>query len=163
MGPAHRTGTDRGCGPYARYGTPLVAACADAGTDYCDLTGELHWMKQMIATYQKRAQATGARRFLPKPGEGPSRGKREAGCFELFFHGRHPQQHSGDVRVRVAAELDPGYGATARMLGEAALCLAQDDLPVSGGFCTPASAMDGKLVERLQTREGFTFEVVDAE
>jgi short subunit dehydrogenase-like uncharacterized protein len=48
-------------GPYARYGSALVAACADAGTHYCDLTGEVHWMRQMIDAHHERARATGAR------------------------------------------------------------------------------------------------------
>ena len=48
-------------GPYARYGSSLVAACAKHGTDYCDLTGEVHWMREMITAYQEEAIATGAR------------------------------------------------------------------------------------------------------
>ncbi|MEN0066933.1 MAG: saccharopine dehydrogenase NADP-binding domain-containing protein [Myxococcota bacterium] len=48
-------------GPYARYGSPLVAACAALGTDYCDLTGEVQWMQQMIAQHQASAIASGAR------------------------------------------------------------------------------------------------------
>ena len=31
-------------GPYALYGSQLVAACAESGTHYCDLTGEVQWM-----------------------------------------------------------------------------------------------------------------------
>ncbi|MDH3295437.1 MAG: saccharopine dehydrogenase NADP-binding domain-containing protein, partial [Acidimicrobiia bacterium] len=34
-------------GPYALYGSNLVAAVAAAGTDYCDLTGEPHWVQAM--------------------------------------------------------------------------------------------------------------------
>lgn len=48
-------------GPYARYGTALVAACAQAGTDYCDLCGEVHWMRAMIDAYHDQAVSTGAR------------------------------------------------------------------------------------------------------
>ena len=48
-------------GPYARYGSGLVAACAANGTDYCDLTGEVHWMQRMIATHEAAARASGAR------------------------------------------------------------------------------------------------------
>ncbi|HEX3920269.1 MAG TPA: saccharopine dehydrogenase NADP-binding domain-containing protein, partial [Caulobacteraceae bacterium] len=36
-------------GPYQLYGSPLVAACAAAGTDYVDLTGESNWIADMIA------------------------------------------------------------------------------------------------------------------
>jgi short subunit dehydrogenase-like uncharacterized protein len=48
-------------GPYALHGTPVVEACVEAGTDYCDLTGEAPWMQRMIDAHQRRAQATGAR------------------------------------------------------------------------------------------------------
>ncbi len=48
-------------GPYALYGSELVAAVAGAGTDYCDLTGEPHWMQQMIDAHSATAAASGAR------------------------------------------------------------------------------------------------------
>jgi len=48
-------------GPYTRYGSKLVAACARAGTHYCDLTGEIQWMRRMIDRHQAEAEASGAR------------------------------------------------------------------------------------------------------
>jgi len=48
-------------GPYALYGTPVVAACVAAGTHYCDLTGEVLWLAKTTAAYQQAAQASGAR------------------------------------------------------------------------------------------------------
>ncbi|CFA11711.1 saccharopine dehydrogenase (NAD+%2C L-lysine forming) [Mycobacterium tuberculosis] len=48
-------------GPYTRYGLPLVAACAAAGTDYADLTGEPMFMRNSIDLYHKQAADTGAR------------------------------------------------------------------------------------------------------
>jgi short subunit dehydrogenase-like uncharacterized protein len=48
-------------GPYIRYGEPLVAACADAGTDYLDLTGEPEFADTMYVRYHERAVASGAR------------------------------------------------------------------------------------------------------
>lgn len=48
-------------GPYALYGEGMVKACAESGTDYCDLTGEVQWMKRMIDRYQQSAQSSGAR------------------------------------------------------------------------------------------------------
>ncbi|NCF18313.1 MAG: saccharopine dehydrogenase [Haliea sp.] len=316
-------------GPYAKYGTPLVAACAGAGTDYCDLTGEVQWMAKVIPTYQERARESGARivhtcgfdsipsdlgtwflqqqmlarhgvpamrvkarvgrnrgaasggtiasmmhlmeqarkdpsirklvadpyalypegiapgedgpdqtgvrfdpdfhqwtspfimgvvntrvvrrsnallgfpwgedfrydeavlnrskwqakqialatgagmaalaigptrmlakRFLPAPGEGPSRKQREAGFYEIFFYGVHPTSRDDDMLVKVTGDMDPGYGSTSKMLGEAAVCLALDDLPVEGGFWTPASAMGQALLERLTTSAGLGFEIV---
>jgi short subunit dehydrogenase-like uncharacterized protein len=48
-------------GPYVRYGIPLVAACAAAGTDYADLTGETLFIRESIDLYHKQAMDTGAR------------------------------------------------------------------------------------------------------
>ncbi|MBK8556231.1 MAG: saccharopine dehydrogenase NADP-binding domain-containing protein [Lewinellaceae bacterium] len=44
-------------GPYTRYGSKLVAACIQAGTHYCDLTGEVGWMRTMIDLHQEEALA----------------------------------------------------------------------------------------------------------
>jgi short subunit dehydrogenase-like uncharacterized protein len=48
-------------GPYLQYGEPLVAACAEAGTDYLDLTGESEFVDLMYARHHRRAVASGAR------------------------------------------------------------------------------------------------------
>jgi len=48
-------------GPYTRYGLPLMAACAAAGTDYADLTGEAMFVRESIDLYNKQATDTGAR------------------------------------------------------------------------------------------------------
>ena len=48
-------------GPYLRYGLPLVQACAVAGTDYCDLTGEVLFVRQSIDRFHETARTSGAR------------------------------------------------------------------------------------------------------
>ncbi len=48
-------------GPYAKYGLPLVEACAKAGTHYVDLTGEVLFMRESIDAYDEIARGTGAR------------------------------------------------------------------------------------------------------
>jgi short subunit dehydrogenase-like uncharacterized protein len=48
-------------GPYINYGEPLVAACAESGTDYVDLTGEPEFVDLMYVKYHARAVETGAR------------------------------------------------------------------------------------------------------
>jgi len=48
-------------GPYALYGEPLVAACAAAGTDYCDLTGEPEFVDRMWVEHNAEAERSGAR------------------------------------------------------------------------------------------------------
>lgn len=99
---------------------------------------------------------------LPSPGEGPSRDKIEGGFFEveLFGRGRADDGSPFELTGRVHADKDPGYGATAIMLGEAALCLAFDEAPAGlpGGVLTPASAMGMRLVERLR-EAGLIFSV----
>jgi len=317
-------------GPYARYGTPLVAACSATGTHYCDLTGEVPWMMRVIAQYQQAAEASGARivhtcgfdsvpfdlgtwrvqqimherhglyaqqvkgrtgptrgafsggtvasifnmleeakddpaimqesanpyalypdgippgedgpdqtkavydpdfkrwtspfmmaaintrvvrrsnallgfpwgkgfrydeatlnnsrwkaslasvaggigmvslatgptrnllrRVLPKPGEGPTREQREAGFYEVYFLGIDPGNRTHDTAIQVSGTLDPGYGSTARMIAEAAVCLAQDELAVGGGCWTPAAAMGEPYLNRLTENAGIAFDEVD--
>jgi len=48
-------------GPYAKYGMPLVAACAEAGVHYCDLTGETQFIRATIEAHHDRAKKSGAR------------------------------------------------------------------------------------------------------
>ncbi len=47
-------------GPYLKYGEPLVAACAAAGTDYVDLTGEPEFVDQMWLRYHEQAERSGS-------------------------------------------------------------------------------------------------------
>lgn len=42
-------------GPFFLHGTPLVEACVETGTDYCDTTGETPWIKQIIERYHDKA------------------------------------------------------------------------------------------------------------
>ena len=56
----------------------------------------------------------------------------------------------------------PGGSATATMLGEAAICLAKDELASPGGVLTPAFAMGDALIERLQKTDDISFSVRDA-
>ena len=319
-------------GPYARYGSELVAACAEEGTHYCDLTGELHWMRHMISEHQTAAQESGARivhtcgfdsipsdmgvfflqqamqerygvasnhikyrtrafkggfsggtidsmmammetakvdpsimgiladpyalndtmrgldgpdsnkpfydddfkswagpfvmgpvntrvvrrtnellggaygrgfrydeaslisdgplgmlgatamsigtagtmglaafeptrhlmqRLMPKPGEGPSQETIESGFFHIELLAKHPTDPTQSLRAAVKGDKDPGYGSTAKMLAESAVCLAQDDLTVGGGFWTPASAMGNHLLDRLHHNAGVTFDLLE--
>ncbi|MEM9072028.1 MAG: saccharopine dehydrogenase NADP-binding domain-containing protein [Myxococcota bacterium] len=94
------------------------------------------------------------KRFLPKPGEGPSREAREKGYFvvRLVAEGQTQSGESIELRGRVEGRKDPGYGETAKMLGESALCLALDGakLETPGGVRTPASTMGDVLLQRLR-------------
>src|SRR6202795_2593132 len=48
-------------GPYAFHGEPLVRVCAESGTDYCDLSGEVQWIRRMLQRYEASARKSGAR------------------------------------------------------------------------------------------------------
>jgi len=96
-------------------------------------------------------------RFLPDPGEGPDENARERGFFNIDIH---TTTASGQrLRCEIRVQGDPGYKATAVMLGESALCLALDDLPDVAGVLTPASAMGRVLADRL-IAAGHSYTVV---
>jgi short subunit dehydrogenase-like uncharacterized protein len=89
-------------------------------------------------------------RVLPDPGEGPSEEARRKGFFKIDVHTRTA---SGARWVcHVSAQGDPGYAATAVMLGESALALALDRerLPDRAGVLTPSTAMGEVLADRLR-------------
>ena len=94
---------------------------------------------------------------LPKPGQGPSEKAQLEGMFELVFHGSTAKGET--IQCRVTGDRDPGYGSTAKMLSQAAACLAKD-VPnsVPGGFWTPATILGDKLIERLEAHAGLRFE-----
>lgn len=91
-------------------------------------------------------------RALPEPGRGPSEQTRRQGRFLVEVVG----ETEGGARyvTQFGAELDPGYDATAVMLAESGLALAEDDLPPQGGVLTPMTALGESLAQRLR-RRGF--------
>lgn len=97
---------------------------------------------------------------LPAPGEGPSAESQKSGFFDLRFIGKTADGRS--IRTRVTGDRDPGYGSTAKMLGQAGACLAQDlgKSGVKGGFWTPATIFGDRLIARLTKHSGLTFEVL---
>ncbi|MEN2751868.1 saccharopine dehydrogenase NADP-binding domain-containing protein [Psychrobacter sp. FBL11] len=102
-----------------------------------------------------------SKHILPKSGSGPSKSEQENGYFDIRFFGE--TANNDNINTKVTGDKDPGYGSTSRMLAHSALCLARDIAKedVSGGFWTPASAMGDKLLTRLETHAGLSFEVVD--
>ncbi|OLF04611.1 saccharopine dehydrogenase [Actinophytocola xinjiangensis] len=105
------------------------------------------------------AQVPPGRRLLlsrARPGEGPSEQRRA----KSWFRARFVAQGGGRRVLTEVSGGDPGYGETAKMLAESALCLAFDDLPSTAGQVTTAVAMGDALIRRL-TRAGIGFRVVD--
>lgn len=98
-------------------------------------------------------------RALPAAGDGPDPATREAGWFRHRFLATSASGRRYAARVQASG--DPGYAATAVMLGEAALALALDGpaLPDRAGSLTPATALGDALVERLRAC-GFRLDAV---
>jgi short subunit dehydrogenase-like uncharacterized protein len=93
---------------------------------------------------------------LRDPGTGPTLEQREKGWFKVRFRG----EGGGQTVTTEVRGGDPGYGETAKMLAESALCLAHDELPERVGQLTPVVAMGDALRDRLE-RAGIEFGVVD--
>ena len=105
------------------------------------------------------------RKFVPAPGEGPSREQMMNG---MYKHKVVAEGKDGSVVIAEVGDKnrDPGYWGTSRMVLEAALCLAlqkkeldADPVLVKGGVITSAAAMGTHLIDRLKNRAGLTFEI----
>jgi short subunit dehydrogenase-like uncharacterized protein len=89
-------------------------------------------------------------RVLPKPGEGPDERSRANGWFRMEVG--TTTSTGARYEVVVAGHGDPGYAATAVMMGQSALCLALDETPERAGVLTPATALGQPLVDRLRAQ-----------
>ncbi|MBJ7518948.1 MAG: saccharopine dehydrogenase NADP-binding domain-containing protein [Solirubrobacteraceae bacterium] len=137
-----RYGPDFTYGHYAAVKNPLMVVGGVAG----------------IAALVAASQIPPLRRKLVEmrpPGTGPSEAQRAKAWFTVTFHG----EGGGKNVVTKVSGGDPGYGETAKMLAESALCLALDELTPTAGQVTTATAMGATLRERL-VRAGMRFEVV---
>jgi short subunit dehydrogenase-like uncharacterized protein len=96
-------------------------------------------------------------RVLPDAGAGPDRETRRTGWFRTEL--RAVTAAGQRYEAVAAGPGDPGYAATAVMLGESALALAFDEgrLPDAAGSLTPATGIGDVLVERLRAA-GHTYE-----
>ena len=98
--------------------------------------------------------------ILPKAGEGPTPKQQLNGFYDIRLFGVTASGQG--LTAKVTGDRDPGYGSTAKILGEAAVCLA---LEVSkedkaGGFWTPSTVFGNKLIHRLTQYAGLTFGLV---
>jgi short subunit dehydrogenase-like uncharacterized protein len=131
-------------GHFAEVGSLPVAAAGIAGVGGMAALASLPPTRALLE------------RFLPKAGEGPSEEVRAKSRFRVTFVGEAGNQR---VVTRVSGG-DPGYDETAKMLGEAALSLAQDGRGDVVGHCTPAVALGEHYQARLE-HQGLSFEVLD--
>jgi len=138
-------------GPDFRYGHYAVVGGAGAAAAVVAGTGALLAFSALPPT---RAALLRLRR----PGRGPTQERRDRSWFRVRF-----VASVGEDTLPVVTEVaggDPGYGETAKMLAESAMCLARDDLPGLAGQLTPTQAMGDALVDRLE-RAGITFRRVE--
>jgi short subunit dehydrogenase-like uncharacterized protein len=97
---------------------------------------------------------------LAKPGEGPSIKAQQDGFYDFRFVGT--TEDGQEIKTKVYGDMDPGYGSTAKIISQAAVCLAQDvSSDVKGGFWTPATILGDELIDRLNAHSGVTFEILD--
>ncbi|CAM9970325.1 unnamed protein product [Scytosiphon promiscuus] len=103
-----------------------------------------------------------AKKFLPAPGEGPSKELRDTGFFWIDYFAKGQSTDGKEIVCRGTVGSDKGdcgYKETAKMLAECGLCLALDDVEYKkGGILTTATAMGMPLVDRLN-KAGMTFKV----
>ena len=90
----------------------------------------------------------------PEPGDGPSRESRENGNYDVLFCA---DVDGETIKASVSGDMDPGYGSTSKMIAESAVCLVKDCEDLAGGIYTPAASMGKKLIKRLESNAGLTF------
>lgn len=136
-------------GPYTRYGSNLVTACADSGADYLDLCGETAWIRTMIDTHHERARITGARLMVSCgydaiPAElgvwfCQETARKELGAAVPLVKGRH--------RAFVGGGTSGGSWATGLAIAEAVkenpslLTLVNDPFALTPGFAGPSQPL----------------------
>ena len=139
-------------GPRLRYREVVAFTGPAAPAGALAVTGALAALAGALSLRPARPLVD---RLLPAPGSGPGERTRRTGRFRVELDART----GGGRRYRttVAAQGDPGYAATAVMLGESALALALDGdaLPDAAGVLTPATGIGTALADRLRAR-GFT-------
>ncbi|GAA2784852.1 saccharopine dehydrogenase NADP-binding domain-containing protein [Kitasatospora paracochleata] len=136
-------GPDFRYGHYAAVKWLPVAVAVTAGLAVVALAAQLPPLRRAMSA-------------LHRPGQGPSEELRARSWFTVRFVGESDGQ-------RVVTEVsggDPGYGETAKILSESALCLAFDELPPTAGQLTTAAAMGPALIDRL-SKAGISFTVLD--
>ncbi|MGZ4170786.1 MAG: saccharopine dehydrogenase family protein [Solirubrobacteraceae bacterium] len=138
-------------GPDFRYAHYIVARRLPAAVGLVAGVGTAVALAQLPPTRK-------ALLSLKDPGEGPSPEERAKSWFSVRFRG----EGGGRRVVTEVSGGDPGYGETSKMLAEAALCLAHDDLPDRAGQLTPAVAMGQVLIDRL-VAAGIGFATVSDE
>jgi short subunit dehydrogenase-like uncharacterized protein len=149
-----RTAALEGAEPFRyREGIALRGRAATLPLRYAG-AGVLSGMQAAVAAATRARPAARRRvgrtleKVLPSSGFGPAADRLEAWKWEMVLEGRTKSGQS--VHVRLDAEGHPGYLATARLMGEAGLLLAEPDMtPERSGCLTPATALGTACVYRF--------------
>ena len=130
------------------------------------------WLSNKLMTFTIAAAITipWFQRFLPAPGEGPTREQMEAGWLTVEGHGTmmDTDGNKSTVKTKFHFMEDTGYLCTARMLAETGMLLLEkangggEGLEGATGVVTPAVALGSALVERLTKEVPCTFEISEA-
>ncbi len=142
-----RYGPDFRYGHYADVGSLPVAAAAMVGAGGLFAAAQIPPLR-------------GALLNLKSNGDGPDAERRSKAWFRVLFVSTVGADTGAPILTEVSGG-DPGYDETAKMLAEAALSLAFDDLPEKAGQLTPVEAMGDALLGRLQ-RSGMKFRAVSS-
>jgi short subunit dehydrogenase-like uncharacterized protein len=137
-----RYGPDFTYGHYLRVGSPAAVGAFALGVGGLVAAAQLPPTRKLLQR-------------LRQPGEGPSEQQRARAWFSVKLRA----QGGGRTLLARVSGGDPGYGETAKMLAESALCLARDQLPRRAGQLTPAVAMGEPLIRRL-VASGIGFEIL---
>ncbi len=150
--------------PYGRDFSYEETALTRGGVGgwWAAMRGALFGQMFLVAMAIPKTRAVLVRCVLPKSGEGPSEELRASGFYQQVLVGETSEGEY--LAARVTGRGDPGVRSTTLMLTEAALSLAEDtaEIPVAGGFWTPASAMGPLLRNRIERHAIVTFEFIEA-
>jgi short subunit dehydrogenase-like uncharacterized protein len=92
-------------GPYTKYGLPLARGCVKYGTDYCDITGEANYQKQMVDELHDEAKAKGVTLITAC---GYDSVPFDIGTYGLIKHLRSKQSQGGTISIQSLS--GPGKG-----------------------------------------------------
>ena len=129
-------------------------------------TGLQAWIFTLgLGSFVLAASISPLRKFLanyvlPKSGEGPSPKAQLEGMYDMRFYADLSNGHQ--LVVKVEGDRDPGYGSTAKILSQVAICLAKDVPNLKGGCWTPVSGLKDSLIKRLERHAGVSVNVISA-
>ena len=105
-----------------------------------------------VSLHSKPVGKIARRMMLPKPGQGPSKHKRDNGYFKMELVGINGKTRMKSIVVE--GDSDAGYSGTAKMITESALSLIlnANEIPNTFGVLSTASGIGKIVAKRLETK-----------